>query len=99
MLIKPFPHGKGAGRGPAYYLGRQDYHGRKECPPVVLRGDPDLTRELIDSIDRKWKFTAGVCSWGPEDKVTPEQETKVMNDFETVAFAGMEKDQYNILWV
>jgi hypothetical protein len=68
-------------------------------PPLVLRGDPDLTRELIDSIDRKWKFTAGVCSWGPEDKVTPEQEVKVMDKFESVAFAGMESEQFNILWV
>ncbi len=62
MMIKVFPHGKGNGIGPTRYLVRQDYHGRKEHPPVVLRGDPDMTRRLIDSIDREWKFTAGVCS-------------------------------------
>jgi hypothetical protein len=99
MLIKPFPHGKGGGKEPINYLVRQDYHGRKECPPTVLRGDPDMARALIDSIDRDWKFTAGVCSWGPEDKVTPEEEIQVMNSFETVAFAGLEPDRYNILWV
>ncbi|MDR1611598.1 MAG: relaxase/mobilization nuclease domain-containing protein [Planctomycetota bacterium] len=65
----------------------------------MLRGDPDLTRTLIDSIDRDWKFTAGVCSWGAEDKITSEQEIQVMNDFEAVAFAGMKPDQYDILWV
>ena len=99
MMIKPFPHGKGGGKDPTHYLVRQDYHGRKEHPPIVLRGDPELTKSLIDSIDREWKFTAGVCSWGPEDKVTPEQEKKVMDDFEAVAFAGMKPDQYNVLWV
>ena len=99
MLIKPFPHGKGNGREPTHYLVRQDYHGRKEHPPVVLRGDPDMTRRLIDSIDREWKFTAGVCSWGTGDAVTPEQEAHVMDDFEAVAFAGMQPDQYSILWV
>lgn len=98
-MIKPFPQGKGDGFGPTRYLMRLDYHGRKENPPVVLRGDPDMTRALIDSINREWKFTAGVCSWGPEDTITPEQEIQVMNNFEAVAFAGMQPDQYNILWV
>ncbi len=87
MMIKAFPHGKGGGIGPTRYLVRQDYHGRKECPPTVLRGDPDMTRQLIDSIDRDWKFTAGVCSWGPEDTVTPEQEVQVKDGIEAVAFA------------
>ncbi len=99
MMIKVFPHGKGNGIGPTRYLVRQDYHGRKESPPVVLRGDPDMTRALIDSIDREWKFTAGVCSWGPEDAITPEKEQEVMDSFEAVAFAGMQPDQYSILWV
>lgn len=99
MLIKPFPHGKGSGVPAIKYLTRLDYHGRNKSPPVVLRGDPKLTRELIDSIDREWKFTAGVCSWGPEDEVTPEDEIEVMNKFEQLAFAGMGPDQYAILWV
>ena len=99
MLIKAFPHGKGDGGKPVNYILRQDYHERKESPPVVLRGDPDMTRALIDSIDREWKFTAGVCSWGPEDCIAPEKEQEVMDDFEAVAFAGLTPDQYNILWV
>ena len=99
MLIKPFPHGKGDGGKPVNYLVRQDYPGRKETPPVVLRGDPELTKALIDSIDREWKFTAGVCAWGPEDSIAPEKENELMDRFEAVAFAGMAPDQYNILWV
>ncbi|MDR1611701.1 MAG: relaxase/mobilization nuclease domain-containing protein, partial [Planctomycetota bacterium] len=99
MLIKPFPHGKGDGGKPVYYLARQDYHGRKEHPPVVLRGDPELTKSLIDSIDREWKYTAGVCALGPEDCIAPEKENELMDRFEAVAFAGLSPDQYNILWV
>jgi hypothetical protein len=99
MLIKPFPHGKGEGKKPVYYLVRQDYQGRKEHPPVVLRGDPEMTKALIDSIDREWKYTAGVCAWGPEDSIAPEKENELMDRFEAVAFAGMAPDQYNILWV
>lgn len=99
MYIKVFPHGKGGGAGPVDYLVRLDYPKRNESPPEVLRGDTAITRALIDSIGREWKFTAGVCSWGPEDIITPEQEMRFMNDFEVVAFAGMDPDQRDILWV
>jgi hypothetical protein len=99
MYIKVFAHGQGGGDGPINYLLRLDYPGRKDAPPEVLRGAPDLTRDLIDAQTRKWKFTSGVCSWGPEDRVTPEQEKRLMDDFERTAFAGLEADQYDILWV
>ena len=59
----------------------------------------ERTRALIDSLDTTWRFTAGVLSWHPEDTVTPEQEQRVMDDFEAVAFAGLEEDQLAILWV
>jgi hypothetical protein len=99
MYMKVFPHGKGSGDMPTNYLTRPDYPGRDEQPPEVLRGDPDVTRELVNSLNTKWTFTAGVLSWHPDDKVTPEQEERVMDDFEAVAFAGLEADQRNILWV
>jgi hypothetical protein len=99
MLVKVFPHGEGDGDQPTRYLLRMDYPGREDSPPTVLRGDPEMTRALIDSIDRKWKFTSGVLSWHPDDIVTPEKEEKVMDDFERLAFAGLEPDQRNILWV
>lgn len=99
MYLKLFPHGKGPGRGPVNYLLRMDYPGRTEAPPVVLRGDPDVTRDLIDAQERAWKFSAGTLSWGPEDTVTPEQEQRLMDDLERTAFAGLEPDRYDILWV
>lgn len=103
MYMKVFPHGKGGGPGsgkaPTHYLVRPDYPGRDDLPPEVLRGDVETTRDLIDSLDTKWKFTAGMLSWHPDDAVTPEQEQRVMDDFEEMAFAGLEPDQRNILWV
>jgi hypothetical protein len=99
MLMKVFPHGQGAGDKPTRYLLRPDYPGREEAPPEVLRGDPSMTRALIDSVDRRWKFTSGVLSWHPDDTVSAEQEEEVMDAFERVAFAGLEPDQRNILWV
>lgn len=99
MYMKVFPHGQGAGEGPANYLVREDYPGRAAHLPDVLRGDLEVTRALIDSLETKWRFTAGALSWHPDDTVTPEQEQRVMDDFEALAFAGLEADQRNILWV
>ena len=99
MLIKVFPHGTGEGDKPSCYLVRPDYTGRDIAPPHVLRGAPAMTRALIDSIERRWKFTSGVLSWHPDEKVNEEQEEEVMNAFECVAFAGLETEQRNILWV
>lgn len=97
--MKVFPHGRGGGFAPTQYLIRPDYPGRDNNPPEILRGDVDMTRNLIDSLDNTWRFTAGVLSWHPADIITPEQEQRVMDDFERVAFAGLEPDQRNILWV
>jgi hypothetical protein len=99
MMMKVFPHGTGDGNKPTRYLVRPDYPGRNEAPPEVVRGDVAMTCALIDSITRKWKYTAGALSWHPDDTVSPEKEEDVMDIFERVAFAGLEPDQRNILWV
>ena len=97
--MKVFPHGTGNGDRPVRYLIREDVPSRKKHPPEVLRGDPRLTAALINSIERRWKFTSGVLAWHPDDDVNEAQERDVMDAFERVAFAGLEADQQHILWV
>ena len=99
MYIKVFPHGKGRGEKAVRYLVNTTYANRKDNPPEVLRGDPEMTTSLINSLPFAWKYTSGVLSWSPEDAVSQDDEQKLMNDFENVAFAGMDKGQYSILWV
>jgi len=99
LLMKVFPHGTGDGDRPVRYLIREDVPSRKARPPEVLRGDPKLTAALINSIERRWKFTSGVLAWHPGDDVNEAQERDVMDAFERVAFAGLEADQRHILWV
>lgn len=99
MYMKVFPHGQGNGTAPIQYLIRTDVYGRDGNPPRVVRGDPERSRALIDSLETVWRYISGVLSWHPDDTVTPEQEQAVMEDFERLAFAGLEPDQYNILWV
>lgn len=73
---------------------------RERIPsPEILAGDRNRTKQLIDSLDTKWRYTSGVIAFAPEDNPTDEQQRQVMADFEAAAFAGLDRDQYDILWV
>ena len=102
MLIKFFARGSGSGRGPVEYVTRTTDPLTKELrepAPEVVAGDPTRTRELIDSLSFKFKYTSGVIAWAPEDQPTGDQQRAVMADFERLAFAGLGRDRYDILWV
>lgn len=71
----------------------------REPLPEVLRGDPERMRHLIDACEHQWSYRAGVLSFTGEDAPTSEQQRTVMDAFEELAFAGLESDQRDILWV
>lgn len=99
MLIKFTSGGRGGGAEIAAYLTAADREGRGHAPPEVVRGDMDRTRELIDSIERKWSYTHGVLSFALEDTPSKDQQEEAMDVFERLAFAGMDPEQYDITWV
>ena len=102
MLVKFFARGKGEGRGPVEYITRKNYPGTNKLrypAPEVLRGNPAITRRLIDSLLFKHKYNSGVLSFAPEDAPTDKQIEAVIDSFEKYAFAGLDPDAYNILWV
>lgn len=101
MLVKFFNRGTGKGSSVMSYLVQPvNANGQRREPlPVVLSGEPTLCAALIDSIERKHKYTSGVIAFHDEDKPTPEQQIEVMSEFERVAFAGLEPDQYQCCWV
>jgi len=64
----------------------------------ILKGDESKTRKIIDALTKKQKVTFGVLSF--EEENIPEHEKKeLMQEFEKTFFAGLEQEQYNILWV
>jgi hypothetical protein len=67
--------------------------------PEVLRGDPALTEALIDATSHQWSYRSGVLSFAREDTPTERQQVEVMDAFERLAFAGLEPDQWDMLWV
>lgn len=101
MLVKFFKGGTGKGSSPVKYLTREtDSKGvRREPLPEVIKGNPQQTIQLIDSLDFKYKFNSGVISFALEDEPTEEQQKSIIESFEKTAFPGLEPDQYDILWV
>ncbi len=102
MLVKFFARGTGGGRGPVEYITRRDdpSTGSLRYPaPEILRGNPVITRRLIDGLEFKHKYRSGVISFAPGDAPTEKEIEAVIDSFERYAFAGLDKDAYNILWV
>lgn len=82
----------------------RDEHGQPQTVtrdplPEVLRGDPSRTEALIDASRNKWSYRAGVVSFTADDAPTEEQQIEVMDAVERLAFAGLEAEQYDMLWV
>jgi hypothetical protein len=67
--------------------------------PEVLHGNPDQTRDLIDASPNKWSYTAGVISFADCDDPSPDAQQEAIELFEALAFAGLDRDQYDCLWV
>ena len=67
--------------------------------PEVLHGNPDQTRDLIDASPNKWSYTAGVISFTDREDPSPDAQQEAIELFEALAFAGLDRDQYDCLWV
>ena len=94
MLIK-FHKAGASGRAAAEYLeGDKDHQGRSREHIEVLRGDPFRVGQIVDSLDFKHRRTAGVIAWAPADNPTPEQIDEVLDNFERLAWAGLDPDRY-----
>lgn len=95
MHIKFLPHSKGSGRAAAaYLLGEKDHQGNARADVQVLRGNPQMLGELIDSLESVHRYTSGVMAFHADDDPTEEEIQHALDEFERVAFAGLEKNQF-----
>ena len=94
MMIKFHSAGR-SGRAAAEYLEAEKDHKDRERENVeVLRGDPFRVGQIADSLDFKHRYSSAVIAWAPEDEPTPEQINEVLDDFEHLAWAGLDPDRY-----
>ena len=94
MLVKIHSRGAGRGSGPVGYLlgENRDRDGAK-----LLRGHPDRTESLIDSLRFAKKYVSGVLSFEEAD-ISSEQKKEIMDGFESALLPDME-GRTDWLWV
>ena len=95
MILKMNRKSKGK-RGVVEYL----LNGREqEGTAITLRGNPEMTKALIRSINRKHKYVSGGLMFSKEEYINDEQKKEIMDAFEELLFVGIDVQKYNILWV
>ncbi|WP_430227753.1 relaxase/mobilization nuclease domain-containing protein [Paraburkholderia tropica] len=101
MLAKVFKAGISDGNSPVnYLLSDKDHTGTKRSvKPEVFRGDPNVTRKLINSIENEQKYTSGVLAFRANEQPTREQLHEICDQFEHYMFGGLDKNRINVLWV
>lgn len=95
MLVKIMGgRGTGGGAGPINYLlgENRDRNGAR-----LLRGHPDRTAMLIDSLDFRQKYVSGVLSFEESD-IPEEQKQAIMDSFQQTLLPDM-SERTNWLWV
>lgn len=94
MVVKFFANKKGGSVASVnYLLNEREAQGTAR----TLKGDAELTKELIKGISNKQKATVGCLSF--EEKNIPElKKFELMREFEETLLPGLE-NRYNILWV
>lgn len=100
MLLKFLKHGRGSGaKAAAYLIDDKDHQNIDRAGVTILRGDPQQFAAIADSLPFKQRYTSAVIAWHIEDQPTAEQINSTLDQFEQIAFAGLEKDQYHMLAV
>lgn len=96
MIVKFFgSRGGGSASLSVGYLINQEKHDNKA---EILQGDPELSRDIAEGLDFANTYTVGCLSF-EEDNIPEEDKRAIMERFEQSMFAGLDKEQYNILWV
>ena len=96
MIVKFLGNKKGGSSKSINYL--LDKNRVAEGTARILSGDEIQTRQIIDSLTKKQKVTFGVLSF-EEANIPAREKKELMQEFEKTFLAGLDQEQYNILWV
>ena len=96
MIVKFFGNaGGGSAKASMDYL-RGKQQDRKGA--LVLKGDPDLSQSIAESLEFKNNYTVGCLSFEERD-LPMKEKREIMERFEKTMFSGLKEDQYNISWI
>lgn len=106
MLVKFFKHGNttnptggrsgGGGAVKDYLLGKD---GKPRDGAKLVRGNADITTEIINASKNKKIYTSGVISFSESENPSDQEKQAIIDSFEETLFNGLDKDQYSGYWV
>ncbi len=101
MIVRFFNTGTGNGEAPVKYLLSTHSHDGQERAhkPELLEGSPALTIELINGIQRKYKYASGCLAFRSTEQPTRVELLRILDQFKRVVAPGLEADQFNALFV
>lgn len=96
MMSKFLKHGAGsATKAARYVLANLDHKNKERAGVSCLRGNPELFAAIADSSGFVQRYTSGVIAFAPTDNPTDQDIQDVLDSFEALAFAGLEKKDYH----
>lgn len=102
MLVKIINNKSGTATGAVnYVLGSHNHkHEKRDFDPVVLRGNPELTKEIDKTFCDKFQHKAisGVIAFRQGEDLSPDEINKFLDDFEKT-FLGNMRNRVNALYV
>lgn len=101
MIVRFFKTGTSNGEAPVkYLLSTKDHTGKdREQMPEVLEGSPALTIDLINNIERKYKYASGCLAFRSDEQPSRPELLAIIDQFKRVVAPGLEADQFNALFV
>jgi hypothetical protein len=95
MIVKFFKYGSGDGTGVFNYLLN---HRVEDKTSRVLRGSPDITLSIIQSLTTKKRYKSGCLSFEESD-ISQQQKEEIMDLFEKTIFPSISNKNMNICWI
>ncbi|HAU4909438.1 TPA: relaxase/mobilization nuclease domain-containing protein [Aeromonas hydrophila] len=97
MMIKFLAHGTGkASSAATYLLDSHDHKGEERAGVAVLRGDPQQFAAVADSLDFQHRYRSAVISWSEEEAPSDAEIGAVLDDFEALSFAGLDRQDVHL---
>lgn len=101
MILRFLPSGVSNGDAPIkYLLSKNNSDGvERNPPPFILYGNPDVTKALIDTCPRKFKYTSAVIAFRDNEHPTNQQLAEVIRDLRETLAPGMGPERINMFAV
>lgn len=88
MIVGLVIVGTGRDSGSTRYVVDEKHPGLENKPPEVIRGNLYHTRELIDTLEFRHKYTSGALSFALGENIRPKMGQAIMERFERWCLQG-----------